>query len=611
MKSFSTPVRICILIGCLYYAAIAQAQNVRGSIPWADSILNEVKHGADLDARSRAILADSAFQVFEQAGDVCKQAWSRILQASRLETIGLVDSALTQLYWAGEHLTVECDSMYRMYMYLNLTSVCITLEDFPRLDSISNLALTQWNNRWEDNIPYLAILNNIGIGLAYRGNIDSATIMFQKALSKAHTTGNTEYTRTALNNLGTVKAMTEDLDSAYHFFQVSSLLALQEKDMDNYIPLLINLALLDKERGNYEQAFVLLDSAYNLAVSDNNAELLTDIYINKANLYFQTSHYKKAYLYLDSFSMMRDSLLNEERIKTVAEMMEKYESEKKARQIQELEVEKLDAKLENERITAARNRFLFGGMVVLIIALGLLSRLRIIRKSRTEIQKQKDVSDGLLLNILPASVAEELKEKGYAEAQHFDIATILFSDIVEFTTKAERMTPQQLVEEINICFKAFDEITQKYDIEKIKTIGDAYMAAGGIPEPGNSTPKDTVMAALAMQDFMVNRKQSRIELGLPAFEVRIGIHTGPAVAGIVGNKKFQYDIWGDTVNIASRMENKSEPGKVNITEQTYQYIKDFREFKFTSRGRITVKGKGEMQMYFVEFVEKEAVVSQT
>jgi class 3 adenylate cyclase len=495
-----------------------------------------------------------------------------------------------------------------MYLYLNFTSLYITLGDLTRLDSIGNLALTQWNHNWEDQIPYLAILNNLGIGKAYRNEVDSATVIFHKALSDAKAAGNTEYTRTALNNLGTIKAMTGDMDSAYTFFQESSLLALEERDMDNYIPLLANLATLDQERGNYTQAFRLLDSAHALAVVDNNAEFMKEIYANKANLYFKTSQYKKAYLYLDSSFMMRDSLLNEERVKAVAEMMEKYESEKKARQIKELEVEKLDARLEKQKIMAARNRFLFGGIAVLIIAIGLWSRLRFIRKSRSEIQKQKERSDGLLLNILPAQVAEELKEKGHAEARYYDIATILFSDIVEFTSQAEQMTPHELVEEINTCFKAFDEITRKYGIEKIKTIGDAYMAAGGIPEPSDSSPRDTVMAALAMLDFVQKRKQVRTDQGLPAFEIRIGIHTGPAVAGIVGTRKFQYDIWGDTVNIASRMESKSEPGKLNITESTYQIIKDSPEFKFNPRGRILVKGKGEMQMYFVELAEREMLV---
>ena len=222
-----------------------------------------------------------------------------------------------------------------------------------------------------------------------------------------------------------------------------------------------------------------------------------------------------------------------------------------------------------------------------------------IKEQYNIISIERERSENLLHNILPEEVAAELKEKGTSEAKDFDNVTVLFTDFVEFTQTAEKLSAKELVGEINTCFKAFDEFMTKYKLEKIKTFGDAYMAAGGLHIPRTSEPRDVVNASIEMQAFMLERKASRSAQNLPAFDMRLGIHTGPVVAGIVGVKKFQYDIWGDTVNTASRMESHGEVGKVNISNDTYQLIKDDGRFTFESRGKLEVKGKGEMEMHFV------------
>ncbi|MEO7081113.1 MAG: adenylate/guanylate cyclase domain-containing protein [Flavobacteriales bacterium] len=248
-----------------------------------------------------------------------------------------------------------------------------------------------------------------------------------------------------------------------------------------------------------------------------------------------------------------------------------------------------------------RNVAIFTSFAVLLLAGALWSRLRLMRLSRGRVQRERERSDRLLLNILPASVAQELKDSGKALAREYAGATILFSDFKDFTRISQTMSPQALVEELDTCFKAFDSIITAKGIEKIKTIGDAYMCVGGLPDPQSTTPADVVRAGLEMQAFITARKAERERLGLPAFEMRVGLHSGPVVAGIVGLKKFAYDIWGDAVNTACAMERSSKAGKVNISAATYERVRREPDLVFTPRGKVEAKGKGELEMYFVDY----------
>ncbi|MBK9107083.1 MAG: hypothetical protein IPM92_01545 [Saprospiraceae bacterium] len=224
-----------------------------------------------------------------------------------------------------------------------------------------------------------------------------------------------------------------------------------------------------------------------------------------------------------------------------------------------------------------------------------------VRERTMELALEKKKTDELLLNILPEETAEELKQTGIAKAKRYDSVTVMFTDFQNFTKTSEQLAPEELVQEINRYYIVFDNIISKYNIEKIKTIGDSYMCVGGLPAANESHACDIVLAALDFQKFMEKNKRELSALGLRYFELRIGIHTGPVVAGIVGIKKFAYDIWGDTVNIASRMESSGEIGKVNISGATYELVKD--QFSCFYRGKIEAKHKGQIDMYFVE--EKE------
>ena len=291
--------------------------------------------------------------------------------------------------------------------------------------------------------------------------------------------------------------------------------------------------------------------------------------------------------------------------KAAAEQKEKEADREKREAVARVEQEKKDTQERNIRNSILIG--LCGALIFLVIVLRQRNRVKKekanVEKEKANVEKEKERSEELLLNILPEEVAHELKEKGFAEAKLMNEVTVLFTDFKGFTEISQKLAPHELVAMINKCFSQFDHIMHKHGIEKIKTIGDAYMAAGGLPTANETHAVDMVKAALEIQEFMHQHKKEGETLGELYFEVRIGIHTGPVVAGIVGVRKFQYDIWGDTVNTASRMESGGETGKVNISGATYEIIKD--HFNCIHRGKIQAKGKGEVDMYFVEPLDNQ------
>ncbi|MEZ4911586.1 MAG: adenylate/guanylate cyclase domain-containing protein [Saprospiraceae bacterium] len=360
--------------------------------------------------------------------------------------------------------------------------------------------------------------------------------------------------------------------------------------------------IYEKEK-NYKMAVQLCLNSYNYSLKVENWEFQKRSCECLYNNYKKLNNSKLAWVYLEKKLVIEDSL----NVLETNKRLMRFDFKEKAKKdsLATLKKERLVQEAHKTAIQQkekTRNMAIGAGIFFLLMAGGLYWRWQFTKKAKAIIEKEKDRSENLLLNILPAEVAEELKLKGEAQARDYDLVSILFTDFKSFTLESEKMDATTLVKEINICFKAFDEICEKYNIEKIKTIGDAYMAAGGLPVPEDESIKNTVLAALEMQAFIVNQFIEKEASGEHAFQMRVGIHTGPVVAGIVGVKKFQYDIWGDTVNTASRIESNGEVGKVNISEATYELLKNDSDFSFESRGKIEAKGKGEINMYFVSLV---------
>lgn len=246
---------------------------------------------------------------------------------------------------------------------------------------------------------------------------------------------------------------------------------------------------------------------------------------------------------------------------------------------------------ELDRYLDAGGNYIFVQILIGILIFILSRNLNIERKK----------SDQLLLNILPESIAEELKRNNVVVPVRYDSVSILFADMVGFTVVAEKMSPEELLSELDLYFRGFDAIIRNHNIEKIKTIGDSYMAAGGLPKQNFTHPVDSVLCGLEFQRLMADHKEVRQMRNLPVWELRLGIHTGTAIAGVVGTDKFAYDIWGDSVNTASRLESSGIVGEVNISAATYLLVEEF--FDCEHRGKIQAKNKGEIDMYLVKGIK--------
>jgi class 3 adenylate cyclase len=320
---------------------------------------------------------------------------------------------------------------------------------------------------------------------------------------------------------------------------------------------------------------------------------IKDAYQGLSEAYTKSTDYANAVKYKDSLLAIKDTIYNINTDKKLGTLQFGFDLDKKENQIKLLNKDKEIQQRELQRQKLVRNGFIGGFAVVLLFATVFFTQ-------RNRISKEKKRSEELLLNILPEETAEELKATGAAKAKSFEQVSVLFTDFKNFTQASEKLTPEELVAEINHCYSEFDRIITRYGIEKIKTIGDSYMCAGGLPVTNTTHPVDIVSAGLDMVNFIERNKEERIAKGQPYFELRLGVHTGPVVAGIVGIKKFAYDIWGDTVNTASRMESSGGIGKVNISGSTYELIKD--KFNCTHRGKVEAKNKGMIEMYFVDSI---------
>ena len=466
------------------------------------------------------------------------------------------------------------------------------------LDNYYNaLKLSEHTNNRGANVARLRVYALVAIGKTFQFKKDYSQSIenYNKALEVCREIDDTRDEADIYNQLANTYLGAGNNEEAIEYAQKSLKLVEENKYYEQLSTTYITMGKVLTAQKDYNKAVTYLTNAVSMCGKSSSLTGEKDAWEALSHTYEQMN---KPALALDAykhFIAIRDSVYNINKANELTSMdLQTGYSRDSLKHADEYHL-----KMQKQRV------LIYGGyaglLVVVLLAFFIYrnySQQRkanaIIHKAHETIKQEKQLSENLLLNILPEEVAKELKTQGIVEAKLFDHVTVLFTDFVNFTEAGERYTPQELVAELHTCFKAFDGIIGKYGIEKIKTVGDAYLAVSGLPQPAANHASEIVKAAIDILNFMTARKK---QMGDKTFDIRIGINSGTVVAGIVGVKKFAYDIWGDTVNTAARMEQYSEPGKINISQLTYDLVKD--EFMCEDRGEIDAKHKGKMRMYFI------------
>lgn len=446
---------------------------------------------------------------------------------------------------------------------------------------------------------------NLGELYFAKGDHRKALFYFQKSLKAYQNSENVTY---SLNSIGRLYTSQKDYQQAKKYHEEAFAIASKLSARQDMVISLLGLAGMYMKQEDYPDALKSYKQAELIAKEISAGYEVKNTYEGLAQVYSKLSDYKNAYKYQTLLTSIKDTLYNVVTDKKMLGLQFDFDIQKKEGQINLLEKDKALQELDIRRQTLAKNASLAGLGLILIIAFILYWNYRNKVKVNKILDQQNAEIQHLILNILPAEVAAELQKNGYATPRYYDSVSVLFTDFVGFTRLADTLSPQEVVAELDDCFVAFDDIIAKHNLEKIKTIGDSYMCAGGIPRKDGIDDLHAVKivkAGLQIQAYMHAKNEERQKAGLPPWELRVGIHSGPVVAGVVGKHKYAYDIWGSTVNIASRMESNGLAKEINVSANIYNLVKD--SYHCTPRGKIFAKNVGEIDMYFVKELQDGTV----
>jgi class 3 adenylate cyclase/uncharacterized protein HemY len=446
-----------------------------------------------------------------------------------------------------------------------------------------------------NNTGEIAIrLNNLGRVYFYMKQYDTALSYFEKTLDIQVKNQDQDQIAMSYNNIGKVYLNKDEFVKAREYMGSALLIYEALGKKVEKATVLANLSEIYRAERNDAKALQVLDSSTAIAERLNLQNQLQKNYQYYSEIYEDLGNYRKSLDYFKKYSDVKDSVFSDEILSKLSDFQVKYETEKKENEIELLKQNELIQGLDLKRQKIFRNSMILVSVLLLALAGMIFYSLQLKKKDNRIIAGAREKSDQLLLNILPAGIANDLKEKGKTEPQIFEDVTACFIDIVNFTSRSAELEPKILIGELNDIFTEFDNIIEKNHCERIKTIGDSYMAVAGLPD---YNPRHAVYIVRSCIE-MIRYIRKRNATNHLQWEIRIGVHSGEVIAGVVGVKKYIYDVFGDTINTASRMESSSEPMKINVSESTYDLVKDEYETEF--RGELNVKGKGKLRMYFVK-----------
>ena len=489
-------------------------------------------------------------------------------------------------------------------LYINIGTVYAAMDDHRNAILNYNKA-SAIHKAQNDSLNYATAMENLGD--LYNLNLakpDSALLFFKESGDIYRALDFKLGIANNLGNVGLAYALKGENNIAEKNIGQATIML---EELGDYYPISVYLTYMSDiyaEQGKWETAFSYAHRSLDLAKQHGLKEQIGDAYLKLSELYEKRGNNTESLKYYKNHVIFRDSVRNVENVREMANLRADFEVSQA-----QIEVDLLQKESEIQLLKDKRQRVIIyatvAALVLFFVFIFLLyRRYSYIKETNTIIEEEKSRSDALLLNILPKETARELIDTGHVEAKKFESITVLFTDFKDFTRSSSALSPEDLVRSVDYYFSMFDEVMEKHGLEKIKTMGDAYMCTGGLHLNKDDHAIKMVRAAFEIVEI-TEAVKNEDHTDIMPYEIRIGINTGPVVAGVVGTQKFAYDIWGDTVNVAARMETNSETGRINVSENTYELIKD--EFECQYRGKIKVKNKGMMKMYYVNGPQPEHV----